>query len=139
MNTERWILPEGWTKRTRTSVECWGKPDLHPGCPACRGLVQLASALPRYQGTTRSGQTPWRRVLKRASAVSTVSYILCSLEPCDSAPTDSVDHFTLPTEREHTDVRKMLRKKSIEVQRDRYPLSERTELVFGMSNDTKKI
>ena len=48
-------------------------------------------------------------------------------------------YFTLPTEREHTDVRKMLRKNSIEVQRDRYALSGPTELVLGMSYKTENI
>ena len=48
-------------------------------------------------------------------------------------------YITLPTEREHTDVRKMLRKNSKTVQRVRRGLSGPTELVLGMSYKSKNI
>ena len=48
-------------------------------------------------------------------------------------------HITLPTERDHTDVRKIIRKMLQSLQRDRYGLSERAKLILGMSHDTKTI
>ena len=47
--------------------------------------------------------------------------------------------LTLPAEREQTDVRKMLQKMILGLQRDRYALSEPTELVLGMSYKSKII
>ena len=48
-------------------------------------------------------------------------------------------YVTLPAEREQTDVRKMLQKIILGLQRDRYALSEPTELVLGMSYKSKII
>ena len=47
--------------------------------------------------------------------------------------------ITLPTEREHTGCSENAQKKSIEVQHDRYALSEPTKLVLGMSHNNKTI
>ena len=60
--------------------------------------------------------------------------------PSDAVVTNGpLCHYqvTLPTEREHTDVQKMVRKMILGLQRDRYALSEPTDLFLGMSNDTK--
>ena len=51
VNTERWVLPDGWTERRVSQDDLaknWTFQDLRwTGRTACRGLLQSASALPR--------------------------------------------------------------------------------------------